>query len=94
MEHFKLIVNQEKKRFELEVEGYVVFVEYILSNDNVMFLTHTEVPKELGGRGIGSIIVEKILYYIKDHNYKLVPICPFVDKFLVKSPEWQNILAK
>jgi len=94
MDDYKFTLNEDKKRFEMEVEGHIAFIEYILSNDKVMFLTHTEVPKSLGGEGIGSSIVEKALSYIKEHNYTLAPLCPFVAKYLVKNPEWQSILAK
>lgn len=94
MNNHELILNEDKKRFEMQVEGHIAFIEYILTNDNVMFLTHTEVPKELGGKGIGSAIVEKALNYIKDKNYTLAPLCPFVAKYIVKHPDWQSILAK
>lgn len=94
MTEYRFTLNEEKKRFEMEVEGNIAFIEYILTNDKVMFLTHTEVPKSLGGKGIGSSIVEKALNYIKEHNYTLAPLCPFVAKYLVKHPEWQTLLAK
>jgi len=94
MDDYKFTLNEDKKRFEMEVDGHIAFIEYILTNDKVMFLTHTEVPKSLGGKGIGSSIVEKALSYIKEHNYTLAPLCPFVAKYLVKNPEWQSILAK
>ncbi|MFY0483198.1 GNAT family N-acetyltransferase [Flavobacterium sp. PLA-1-15] len=94
MDNYELKLNEDKKRFEIEVEGHIAFIEYILTNDNVMFLTHTEVPKALGGKGIGSSIVEQALNYIKEHNYTLAPLCPFVAKYLVKNPNWQTILAK
>jgi predicted GNAT family acetyltransferase len=87
-------LNEAKKRFELEVDGHTAFIECILTNDNIMFLTHTEVPPALGGKGVGSRIVEKALNYIKDHGYTLAPLCPFVAKYLRIHPEWQTLLAK
>lgn len=87
-------LNENKKRFELEVDGHIAFIEYILNNENIMFLTHTEVPKALGGKGVGKNIVEKALQYIKDQNYTLAPLCPFVAAYLKRNPTWQTILAK
>lgn len=89
-----LVNNQEKKRFELEVEGKVAFIEYILNNENIMFLTHTEVPVGLEGKGVGSVIVSKALDYIKDNGYTLAPLCPFVAAYLKRHPERKEILAK
>ncbi len=94
MNDYQFILNEDKKRFEMEVDGHIAFIEYILTNDNIMFLTHTEVPKSLGGKGIGTNIVEKALNHIKENGYTLAPLCPFVAKYLVKNPEWQSILAK
>lgn len=90
----KLVNNQEKKRFELEVEGKVAFIEYILNNENIMFLTHTEVPIGLEGKGVGSAIVSKVLDYIKEKGYTLAPLCPFVAAYLKRHPERKEILAK
>jgi len=87
-------LNETKHRFELEVDGHTAFIEYILSKENIMFLTHTEVPPALEGKGVGKRIVEKALQYIKDHNYTLAPLCPFVAKYLRIHPEWQALLAK
>lgn len=85
--------NEEKKRFELEVEGHTAFIEYIVDKDNVMYLTHTEVPTALGGKGVGKAIVDLTLNYLKDNNYKLAPLCPFVAAYLKRNPGWQSILA-
>ncbi len=87
-------LNEQKKRFELEVEGHIAFIECILTNENIMFLTHTEVPHSLEGKGIGSRIVLLALEYIKAHGYTLAPLCPFVAKYLRIHPEWQVLLAK
>lgn len=94
MENNELRVNEDKKRFELDVDGHIAFIEYIKDNENTMFLTHTEVPKALAGKGIGTSIVEKALHYIKEHNYKLAPLCPFVAKYLIRHEEWKSLLAK
>ncbi len=90
----EFIVNYEKKRFELHTEGYIAFIDYILNNENIMFLTHTEVPKELGGKGIGRTLVQNSLEFLKENDYKLAPLCPFVAAYVKKNPEWKTILAK
>ncbi|TGD57255.1 GNAT family N-acetyltransferase [Flavobacterium humi] len=90
----KLVLNEEKKRFELEVEGKTAFIEFILSNENIMFLTHTEVPGNLEGKGVGSAIVSKTLEYLKEKGYTLAPLCPFVAAYVKRHPQWKEILAK
>ena len=86
-----LKVNDALHRLELEIEGSIAFIEFKLSNEK-LFLIHTEVPPELEGKGAGSAIVQKALQYAKDNNYKVVPICAFVQGYLKKHKEWDDIV--
>ena len=47
------INNPNLGRYELAVDGHVAAAYYYRSNGVVTF-DHTEVPPELGGKGIGS----------------------------------------
>jgi predicted GNAT family acetyltransferase len=85
--------NKERKRFETIVEGKTAFIEYIRAQDSV-YLTHTEVPKELEGKGIASSMVKQVLELIKGEDHKLVPLCPFVAAYVKRHPEWRELLAK
>lgn len=89
----EVINNTDRKRFELQIEDKTAFIEYIRTTDK-LFLTHTEVPKELEGQGIGSKMVVHAFNFIKADNLKLVPLCPFVAAYLKRHPEWKNILAE
>lgn len=84
--------NKEKKRFELEREGKTSFVDYILNKQDVIFLTHTEVPKELEGQGIASELMEGVFQILSARELSLVPIYPFVKSWLSRNPEWKRLL--
>ena len=43
--------NEERHRFELDVEGSTAFVSYRKTPDTIT-LVHTVVPPELGGKGV------------------------------------------
>ena len=60
----------------------------------MIYLTHTEVPRELEGKGIGSQLVEKTLQDIERQGLRLVPLCPFVAAYIKKHPEWRRIVMK
>jgi predicted GNAT family acetyltransferase len=91
-EEEKLRINLKSNRLELEIAGSTAFIEYKLSGHTI-FLIHTEVPKELEGKGVGGAIVQKTLQYAKDNNYKIVPLCPFVRSYLERHKEWNDIVA-
>ena len=88
----KLKVNDALHRLELEIEGSTAFIEHKLVRDK-LFLIHTEVPPALEGKGVAGAIVQKALQYAKDNNYKIVPICPFVQSYLKRHKEWNDIVA-
>jgi predicted GNAT family acetyltransferase len=86
-----LKINDDDHHIEMDVEGHTAFIDYKLSGD-VLKLIHTEVPEELEGKGVGTAIVTKALQYARDNNLKVIPICPFVQAFLKRHPEWDFIV--
>lgn len=88
-----LIDNKDKKRFEININGKIAFLKYILLSNKII-LTHTEVPKELQGKKIGSVLVQKTLENIEERKLILIPICPFTAAFIKRNPEWKRIVDK
>jgi len=84
--------NQENKQFEANIDGTVALIEYTI-NDNRIFLTHTEVPSELGGKGVGSLLVKETLEEIERMNLRVIPACKFVKGYIQKNPEYRRLLA-
>lgn len=92
--NYELINNKSQKQYEFHIEGFVPKIEYIINHEENVYLTHTEVPYELGGKGVGTQLVEKTLTDIEDNNMRVVPLCPFVAAYIRKNPEWKRIIAK
>lgn len=90
----EVILNTERNRFELEIENQIAFIEFDKIEPNVLDMTHTEVPEELSGKGIGSKLAKSALQYSKDNNLKVIPSCPFIKTYIDKHSEWQPLLAK
>ena len=87
----ELTDNQERKQFELNIEGHPARIEYILMGKKIL-LTHTEVPLELEGKGVGGRIVKLALENIESRGLKLIPLCTFVAAYIKRHPEWMKIL--
>lgn len=88
-----LIDNREAKQYEMPVDGQKARIEYIKAQQNI-YLTHTEVPILLEGRGIGSTIVKKALQDIQRQDLTLVPLCPFVALYIKNHPAWKTLVLK
>lgn len=87
-----IIDNTARNRFEYEIEGRTAFIDYRRAG-NVLSLTHAAVPRELEGRGIGSSMVRDTLDLIRGRGEKVVPVCSFVDVFIRRHPDYQDLLA-
>ncbi|WP_297905976.1 GNAT family N-acetyltransferase [uncultured Parabacteroides sp.] len=93
-ENYELIDNEERHQYEFHIEGYVPRIEYIKNKNGEIYLTHTEVPVEFEGKGIGSLLVEKVLSDIEKKGLRLVPLCPFVTGYIQKHPDWKRIVMR
>jgi predicted GNAT family acetyltransferase len=85
--------NKTQKRFETTVDDIIAFIDYILVQDKI-FLTHTEVPKSLEGKGIGKQLVALVLKEIEEKKLKLIPLCPFVAMYIKNNPSWAFLVSK
>ena len=88
-----VVDNPSAKQYEAKVEDSLARIEYIKAQDKI-YLTHTEVPQALEGKGIGSALVLKVLEDIEEKELTLVPLCPFVALYLKRHPEWKRLVMK
>jgi predicted GNAT family acetyltransferase len=84
--------NDERNRFELDVDGTIAFVTYRKS-PGAITLVHTEVPPDLGGRGIGSKLGRATLDTVRAQGRKLSVECDFIRNYMTKRPEYNDLLA-
>ena len=89
METENFRINKEKQRFELEVNGSVAYLTYAVVND-VWHLPHTIVPKEIGGKGVGTRLVKQSLDYLLQRKIKHIPICSFIVNYVAKHQEYKS----
>ena len=78
-------------RFELAVDGHTAATYYTIA-DGVITFVHTEVPPELGGKGIGSKLIRGALDQVRTDGLKVIAQCPFVKAFIEKRPDYQDLL--
>ncbi len=84
--------NETEKRFQLEEEGKTAFVTYLVNGDTIT-LSHTIVPPEIEGRGLGSRLVRGALDTVREQDLRVVPQCSFVHGYIERHPEYQDLVA-
>ncbi len=83
--------NPAQQRYELAVDGHVAASYYEIA-DGVITFTHTEVPPELGGKGIGSKLIKGALDQVRAAGLRVIAQCPFVKAHIEKHPEYADLL--
>ena len=94
MDDYELIDNEERHQYEFHIGKYVPKIKYIKTKNGEIYLTHTEVPVALEGKGVGSQLAEKVLKDIEKQELRLVPLCPFVAGYIQKHPDWRRIVMR
>lgn len=90
--HMAIRDNAALSRFELDLEGGVALAYYRRAGD-VLTIYHTEVPRQLRDRGIGSRLVQETLEAMRAGGLKVRPGCSFVRAYMSRHPEFQDLHA-
>lgn len=56
-----------------------------------IIIDHTEVQEAFRGKGVGLALVEFAVNYVRAHNMKMLPLCPFTKATLQRHPEWADV---
>ncbi len=83
--------NLAARRFEINVENQLAVLDYFQQGESLTF-SHTGVPAELEGRGIGSQLARAGLDYARAKAFKVVPLCWFVAGYIERHPEYQDLV--
>lgn len=82
----------DRHRYEIRVEGATAgFTEYRDRGDLRVFY-HTEVGKEFSGQGLASRLVREALNDVRRTGLRVVPVCPYVKKFLSGHDEFTDLV--
>ena len=84
--------NNAAHRYELLLDGELVGKLFYRTNDDVVTLIHTEVASHMEGRGLGDQLVAGALDDIRDRGLQIVPLCPFVNAYIRRHPEYGSLI--
>ena len=87
-----VVDNRAASRFELATDAGPAFAAYERDGD-VMTFTHTVVPPEAEGQGVGGRLVAGALAQVRAEGMKIVPACSFVRAYVERHPEWRDLVA-
>lgn len=86
--------TETKGSFYVELDGKVVGeMTYSIANPNLIIIDHTEVGEELKGKGAGVQMLNAAVEYARQHQIKIIPLCPFVKSVFDKKEEIRDVLS-
>ncbi len=93
LEDVKVVHDEARHRFEIRIENAVAELTYSFRDDAIIFL-HTGVPPALEGNGIGGKLAKAGLEFARANNLKVSTLCWFVDGYIARHPEYQDLLLR
>lgn len=90
-----VIHQPEQHRYILPIEGSdEAGLAYYRDDENgYRVLTHTEVPFEFSGQGIGSRLAKGVFDDARRTGKKLVLQCPFMGAWFARHPDYADVVA-
>jgi predicted GNAT family acetyltransferase len=78
--------DEASHQFFTNLEGHRAQLDYTVTGD-VMNITHTQVPHEIGGRGVAAALMRAALIFARNQNWTVNPLCSYAAAYLNKHPE-------
>ncbi|GAA0460818.1 GNAT family N-acetyltransferase [Streptomyces olivaceiscleroticus] len=80
-----------RHRYEILVDGRSAgFTAYRDRDDRRVFF-HTEIGDAFAGQGLASLLVQQALTDVRASRKRIVPVCPYVAKFLTRHEEFADL---
>lgn len=93
MKNIQHSFDGKKGSFFYEEQGNCLAeMVYVMAPEQKMIIEHTEVDDSLKGQGVGLMLLETLVDYVRKKEIKVIPLCPFANAMLKKHTEWHDIL--
>lgn len=89
------------QHFEKEHKGNFNFMDgnrlagqmtYSKADPDKIIIEHTEVNPEYNGKGVGKALVLAAVAHARQHQLKIVPLCPFANAVFQRNKDLQDVL--
>lgn len=84
--------NASRHRYELEIDGQVVFCTY-RRDGQTLVIPHVEAPPALRGTGAAGRLMTGVMQIARAENLKVVPVCGYAAAWLRRHGEWRDLVA-
>ena len=69
-------------------------MSFMMPNDDYYIISHTGVSEAAKGKGVGKTLVAHFVDYARQHNKKILPLCPFAKAEFEKNEAYHDVLVQ
>lgn len=80
--------------FSIELDGAEAVLMYLPVGEDVLDFKDTYVPPEHRGRGVAAALARAAFEYAKEHGYRVIPTCPYIETYLKRHPEYEDLVTR
>jgi predicted GNAT family acetyltransferase len=84
--------NRDRSRYELEVDGKIVFANY-RREERILYIPYVEAPPSLRGTGAAGRLMQGVMETVRAEGLKVVPICSYAAQWIRRHDEHHDLLA-
>ena len=81
-----------RNRYEILVDGKRAGLTAYRDRDAQRVFYHTEIDDAFAGQGLASQLVQQALTDVRASGKRIVPVCPYVAKFLKRHEEFADLV--
>ncbi|KMS85187.1 MULTISPECIES: GNAT family N-acetyltransferase [Streptomyces] len=81
-----------RNRYEILVDGKRAGLTAYRDRDAQRVFYHTEIDDAFAGQGLASRLVQEALTDVRASGKRIVPVCPYVAKFLQRHEEFADLV--
>jgi predicted GNAT family acetyltransferase len=86
-------VDGSRGRYVLARDGLEAEITFSIASPTLIVADHTSVPDAWRGQGAGDRLALRMAEDARAHGVKIVPLCPFVNRWRSKHPEWADVFS-
>ena len=86
--------DTEMTTFSIELDGAEAVLMYLPVGEEVLDFKDTYVPPEHRGRGVAADLARAAFEYAKEHGYRVIPTCPYIETYLKRHPEYEDLVTR
>ncbi len=84
--------NAAQSRYEIDVDGEIVFADYWRA-DGKLIINWVEAPPKLRGKGAAGKLMTLVAERAKGEGLKIVPVCGYAAGWLRASKQYRDLIA-